>query len=114
MTLGKASILMSQKIVSAAQLRAARAMLNLKQEEVARASAVARPTITEIESGRRVPQARTLIDLVRSTRVAGSNLSRKPTAPGRGLGSPCRSVTPQMRGRASRLCHSDQAVAGPK
>ena len=98
------SIPMSQKIVSAAQLRAARAMLGLKQEEVARASAVARPTITEIESGRRVPHARTLIDLVRVYESCGIEFIEEAdgTGPGVRLSLPERDA-PDVRVRLAAL-----------
>ena len=97
---------MSQKFVSAAQLRAARAMLNLKQDEVARASAVARPTITEIESGRRVPQARTLIDLVRVYESCGIEFIEEADSAGPGvrLSLPERDA-PDARARLAGLWH---------
>jgi transcriptional regulator with XRE-family HTH domain len=76
---------MYQKKISAAQLRAARAMLGLKQDEVADASLVARPTITEIESGRRVPHARTMADLIRVYESCGIEFIAEADGAGPGI-----------------------------
>ena len=62
---------MSQKNVTAALLRAARALLGWSQADLAKASMVSRPTIAEIELDKREPQGRTLADIVRALENAG-------------------------------------------
>ena len=104
---------MSLKTVSAAQLRAARAMLGLKQDEVAHASLVARPTITEIESGRRVPHARTMADLIRVYESCGIEFISESdgVGPGIRLTWPERDA-PDVKARLA-AAGSDQVAGGP-
>ena len=50
--------------ISAAQCRAARALLGISQDELARLAKVAKATIANFEAGRRQPYDRTLDDVV--------------------------------------------------
>jgi transcriptional regulator with XRE-family HTH domain len=50
-------------ILTNRQVKAARAWLDLSQDDLAERSAVTRRSIQDFESGKRVPQARTLRDL---------------------------------------------------
>ncbi|QJE74304.1 helix-turn-helix transcriptional regulator [Aerophototrophica crusticola] len=52
--------------ITGRQCKAARALLGWDQEELARRSGVARPTITNFENGKRVPISATLNQIVRS------------------------------------------------
>jgi transcriptional regulator with XRE-family HTH domain len=56
---------------SAAQCRAARALLNWPQTELAAASKVATKTIADFERGTRAPYERTLADMQRALESAG-------------------------------------------
>jgi DNA-binding XRE family transcriptional regulator len=58
-------------IVTSRQLKAARAWLDLSQDGLADKSAVTRRTIQDFESGKRVPQARTLRDLQKALEDEG-------------------------------------------
>ena len=57
--------------LTAAQCRAARALLQLSQGELAEASKVAKATIANFEIGRREPYTRTLDDLREALEAAG-------------------------------------------
>ena len=57
--------------LSSAQCRAARALLGWSQEELAKASKVAKATIANFEKGNRSPYDRTLTDLVSALESAG-------------------------------------------
>ena len=57
--------------LTAAQCRAARALVSLSQEELATASKVAKATIANFETGRREPYSRTLDDLRAALEGAG-------------------------------------------
>ena len=58
-------------IISAAQCRAARALLGWSQEQLAEASQVGVATIRDFERGVRNPQARTIRDLKSALETAG-------------------------------------------
>ena len=53
------------------QSRAARGLLGWSQGDLAEASKVSRPTITDFEAGRRTPYARTMEDLHGAFEAAG-------------------------------------------
>ena len=72
------------KIVTAAQLRAARALLNWSQNDLAGASLVSRTAIAEIEREAREPYERTMRDLVHAFELAGVEFLDKG-ASGRGV-----------------------------
>jgi len=59
-------------IVSAAQCRAARALLGWSQDRLAEASKVAKATIAAFEQGKRTPYDRTLVDLRDALEEAGA------------------------------------------
>jgi transcriptional regulator with XRE-family HTH domain len=77
--------------ITAAQLRAARSLLGWSQADLAKRSLVSRSAIADIELGRRVPQERTITDLVRIFQVYGITFI-DPETPGQGRG--VRFVTP--------------------
>ena len=52
--------MISQKIISIEQLRAARAWLNISQDEVATLASVGRRAVADFERGTRMPHDRTL------------------------------------------------------
>ena len=54
-----------------AQCRAARALLNLSQDDLAKASAVAKATIAAFELGLRQPYARTMQAIIAALEAAG-------------------------------------------
>lgn len=58
-------------MINARQIRAARAWLGWKQEDLAKASLVAKRTIAEIELGNRLPYERTLRDIQIALEAAG-------------------------------------------
>ena len=58
-------------MLTAAQCRAARALLNITQEDLAKASGLSVPTIKEFERGARVPLTRTLRDLKQALEAQG-------------------------------------------
>jgi DNA-binding XRE family transcriptional regulator len=58
-------------MVTNRQVKAARAWLNLSQDDLAEKSAVTRRSIQDFESGKRVPQARTLRDLQKALEDEG-------------------------------------------
>jgi DNA-binding XRE family transcriptional regulator len=58
-------------IVTNRQVKAARAWLDLSQDDLAEKSAVTRRSIQDFESGKRLPQARTLRDLQRALEDLG-------------------------------------------
>ena len=58
-------------MISKEQCRAARAWLNLKQEELAEASGVSVRTLIDFEKGVRVPHDRTLRDVQRAFEATG-------------------------------------------
>lgn len=57
--------------ISAAQCRAARALLGWSQDQLAAASKVAKATIANFEAGNRTPYPRTQADLVKAMEEAG-------------------------------------------
>lgn len=57
--------------MTAEQCRGARAMLNLKREELAAAASVGQSTLFDFESGRRQPHARTLAAIRAALEAAG-------------------------------------------
>lgn len=57
--------------ISAAQCRAARALLGRSQEALAIEAGVAKATIANFEAGRRMPYARTLADIRSTLEEAG-------------------------------------------
>lgn len=57
--------------IDAAQVRAARAMLQMSREELARASEVGERTLADFESERRSPQPSTLAAIRRALETAG-------------------------------------------
>ncbi len=57
--------------ISAAQSRAARALIGWSREDLAAASHVGLRTLIDFERGARKPQVRTLIDIRRSLEEAG-------------------------------------------
>jgi transcriptional regulator with XRE-family HTH domain len=57
--------------ITAAQCRAARALIGWSQEQLAAASKVAKATIANFELGKRLPYDRTLDDLVAALEGAG-------------------------------------------
>jgi transcriptional regulator with XRE-family HTH domain len=61
-------------VVSPEQSRAARALLNWSREELAEASGVSRPTLTDFETKKRTPYGRTLADIRRALEAAGIEL----------------------------------------
>lgn len=58
-------------MINALQIRAARAWLGWKQEDLAKTSLVAKRTIAEIELGSRLPYERTLRDIQVALEAAG-------------------------------------------
>lgn len=58
-------------IVTGRQLKAARAWLDLSQDDLTEKSKVTRRTIQDFESGKRVPQPRTLSDLQKALEDCG-------------------------------------------
>jgi transcriptional regulator with XRE-family HTH domain len=58
-------------MISKEQCRAARAWLNLKQEELAEASGVSVRTLIDFEKGIRVPHGRTLRDVQKAFEAKG-------------------------------------------
>ncbi|HYE52698.1 MAG TPA: helix-turn-helix transcriptional regulator [Azospirillaceae bacterium] len=65
-------------MITAAQCRAARALLNITQEDLSKASGVSLPTIKDFERGARNPQARTLRDLRNALEGLGVRLLDEP------------------------------------
>lgn len=57
--------------ITAAQCRAARALIAWSQDQLAAASKVAKATIANFEAGRRTPYERTLVDLRAALEAAG-------------------------------------------
>lgn len=57
--------------ISPAQCRGARAMIGLSQTDLAAQAKVARATLGEFESGRRMPYERTLADIQAALEEAG-------------------------------------------
>lgn len=57
--------------ISAAQCRAARALIGWSQDKLATESKVAKATIANFELGRREPYDRTLVDLCATLEAAG-------------------------------------------
>lgn len=58
-------------MITAAQCRAARALLGWSQDQLAVASNVAKATIATFETGKRTPYERTLADMRRALEEAG-------------------------------------------
>ena len=58
-------------MITAAQCRAARALLGWSQDQLAVASNVAKATIATFETGKRTPYERTLIDMRKALEEAG-------------------------------------------
>jgi transcriptional regulator with XRE-family HTH domain len=73
-----------KKIATAAQLRAARALLNWSQNDLAEVSMVSRTAIAEIEREAREPHNRTLRDLIQAFEFAGVEFIEEDTG-GRGV-----------------------------
>ena len=61
----------AKKRMTPAQLRGARAILGLTQDELAERSLVSRPSLSEIEAGNRMPQRSTMAAITRALVVAG-------------------------------------------
>jgi transcriptional regulator with XRE-family HTH domain len=61
----------SKPYITAAQLRAARAFIELSQAEIALAAKVGRSAIADFERGARVPYDRTLRDIAQALETAG-------------------------------------------
>ena len=61
----------SEKVLSPAQCRAARAMLEWSREDLALRSGVSRPTLADFETDKRKPYDRTLADVQRCFESAG-------------------------------------------
>lgn len=61
----------TKNVISAMQCRAARALLGWTQDDLERASEVAKKTIADFERGARAPYGRTLADLRRALESAG-------------------------------------------
>lgn len=57
--------------ITAAQCRAARALIEWSQNDLSAASSVAKATIANFEAGNRSPYARTLDDIMRALETAG-------------------------------------------
>ena len=53
------------------QCRAARALLNWTQDQLAQSAAVSKKTLADFESGKRTPYARTLADIRRTLEDGG-------------------------------------------
>jgi transcriptional regulator with XRE-family HTH domain len=64
----------SSPVITAAQLRAARAFLELSQAEIALAAKVGRSAIADFERGARLPYDRTLRDIASALEAAGIEL----------------------------------------
>lgn len=64
------------------QCRAARALLGISQEELARLSGVSRPAIAEFERGATTPHPRTLRDLAEALEAQGVRLVETETETG--------------------------------
>jgi transcriptional regulator with XRE-family HTH domain len=75
----------TKKIVTAAQLRAARGLLGWSQADLAKASMVSRPTIDSIERGVREPHDRTLADIILAVLEAGVVFLSESDGGGRGV-----------------------------
>ncbi|MFV3127718.1 helix-turn-helix domain-containing protein [Niveispirillum sp. KHB5.9] len=58
-------------MISAAQCRAARALIEISQDDLAAASGVSKASITDFERGLRAPQKRTLRDLLAAFEARG-------------------------------------------
>lgn len=76
-------------MISSAQCRGARAMLNWSRQELAEAAKVSDRTITDFERGARQPYSRTLRDIKEAFEVAGIEFIE---ANGRGAGVRIRNV----------------------
>lgn len=61
-------------VITAAQCRAARALLGWSQDQLAEVSKVAKATIATFETGKRAPYERTLLDLRSALESAGVSL----------------------------------------
>lgn len=60
-----------EKVLSSAQCRAARAMLEWTREDLAAKCGVSRPTLADFETDKRKPYDRTLADIRRTFEDAG-------------------------------------------
>jgi transcriptional regulator with XRE-family HTH domain len=60
-----------KNVITAAQCKAARALLGWNQDDLERASRVTKKTIADFERGARTPYGRTLSDLQRALESAG-------------------------------------------
>lgn len=58
--------------LSPAQCRAARALIQWSQDDLAKAAKVAKPTIANFEAGNSQPYDRTLVDIRRALETAGT------------------------------------------
>lgn len=58
-------------MITPAQCRAARAIMNMSQQELADASNVSRPTIADFEISKRTPYERTIRDIREALEKAG-------------------------------------------
>lgn len=61
-------------VITAAQCRAARALLGWSQDQLAEVSKVGKATIATFETGKRAPYERTLLDLRSALEDAGVSL----------------------------------------
>lgn len=61
-------------VITAAQCRAARALLGWSQDQLSEVSKVAKATIATFETGKRAPYERTLVDLRSALESAGVSL----------------------------------------
>ena len=57
--------------VTFAQVRAARGLIGMSQQELAKAAGIGRATIADFESGKRAPYVRTIDELQRALEAAG-------------------------------------------
>jgi transcriptional regulator with XRE-family HTH domain len=64
-------MLASRRVASAAQCRAARALLDWTQTVLAQRAGVARKTVADFELGRRTLHRRTIIDITTALEAAG-------------------------------------------
>ena len=84
-------------MVTARQTRAARAWLGWTQDDLARASTVAKRTIAEFELGNRIPYDRTLRDIREAFERAGVHFIFEDKV-GVGITGPTVDVEPVPRG----------------
>jgi transcriptional regulator with XRE-family HTH domain len=107
--------------LSAAQSRAARALLNWSQAELAKAAAVAQQTVVDFERGARTPYPKNLSALRRALEAAGVEffndtgvkLKTKPATPSGGStpGSTRKPASAKATARAKKPAVSDRRAS---